>query len=76
MTLDTPVLHHGEAVVNLFAHPLVHRASMTSEGRRPGLKHSTACPHVAGLAGLYNQVTSCHVNPSNRFGDLQQSMQH
>ena len=70
VTLDTPVLQHGDAVLELFAHPLVHCDSGTSAGRRPEQKHSAACPHVAGLPGLYNQVTPCHVNSSNRFGDF------
>ena len=74
MTLDTPVLQHGDAAVDLFAHPLVCCVSGTSGGYRPGQKHSAACPHAAGEPGLYNQVTPCHVNPSNRFGGAHQSM--
>ena len=69
------MLQHGDAVLDLFARPLVHCDSGTSGGCRPGQKHSAVCPHVAGLAGLYNQVTPRHVKPSNRFGDVQQSMQ-
>jgi hypothetical protein len=57
MTLDAPVLQHGDAVLDLAGSPLVHCAPETSEERRPGQKRSNACPHVAGLAGLYNQVT-------------------
>jgi len=69
ITLDTPVLHHGDAVLELFASPLVHCAPKTSGERRPGQKRSAAGPHDAGLAGLYNQLSPCHVIPSNIFGD-------
>lgn len=75
ITLGTPVLQHGDAVLHLVACPLVHRFSVSSGGCRHGLTHSAVCPHVAGLPGLNNEVTTCHVNPSNRFGDVQQSIQ-
>ena len=74
-TLDTPVLQHGDAVLDVFALPLVHCAPETSVEHRPGQKHSAVCPYVADLAGLYNQVTPCHVNSSSRLGDPHKSMQ-
>ena len=75
MTLDTPVLRPGDAVLDVFARPRVYCAPGISGGCRHGLKHSTACPHVADLAGLYNQAAPCHVNPMNKFGDPHQSME-
>ncbi len=75
VTIDTPVLQPGDAVLDVFARPLVYCDSVTSGACRPEQKHSAACPHVAGLPGLYNQVTPCHVSISNRFRDSQQSNQ-
>ena len=74
MTLDTPVLQHGDAAVDLFAHPLVWCVSGTSGECRLGQKHSAACPHAAGPPGLYNQYTPCHVNASNTSGGAHQSV--